>query len=457
MIPFASGILLFFVTLMILLFLKLPHCRPMIRYYSTLLFLLFASVATRGQTADVRLDDFIYSETIKTILLYPASDDPEDPRRLIGPPVIQLDGDRPLILEFDDLTADYRGYRAKLLHCNADWSRSILNEIEYTYEFNDYPITKYSQSFSTKVPYYHYQLEVPRVKVSGNYVLMVYSERQRKPVLTRRFMVYENKVRITAQARFSQGIREQRTDQQIDFSLDYKGYQIVSPQTDLKVYLRKNFRWDKVKSGFKPTNVLPFEQVLEYQFFNLENTFPGGNDFRYFDSRTLAARGFGIYDLDRLSEYTRLILSPDEPRAKGAYIQMDDLNGQYIIDHRESGRGSVEADYTPVVFTLRLSQIPGAEVYVNGGFHMWQLNDLNRMEYNESTQAYQAVILIKQGVINYNYAVIQAKNSPGDEAVVEGNYSQTENDYDILVYNRPPAGRADHLVGYRTVELNRRR
>lgn len=411
----------------------------------------------QAQFADVRLEDYIYSETIKTVLLYPATGSPDDPRRLIGPPVILLDGDRPLALEFDDLTADYRGFRAKLIHCNADWSKSVLNDIEYTYEYNDYPITEFTQSFSTKVPYYHYRLEVPRVKVSGNYVLVVYSERQRKPVFTRRFMVYENQVRIAAQARFSQGIQEQRTDQQIDFSLDHKGYQIISPQSDLKVFIRKNFRWDNTKSGFKPTNVRPFDQILEYQFFNLENTFPGGNEFRYFDSRTLAARGFGIYELERLSEYTRLILTPDQSRARGAYIQMDDLNGQYIVDQRESGQGSSEADYTPVVFSLRIPEVPSAEVYVNGGFNLWLRNDLNRMAYDTDSESYRAVILVKQGVVNYNYAVIDKSSDGADEAYVEGNYASTENDYDILVYNRPPAARADKLVGYRTVEWNRRR
>ncbi|MPR33174.1 type IX secretion system plug protein [Salmonirosea aquatica] len=411
----------------------------------------------QAQFADVRLEDYIYSETIKTVLLYPATGSPDDPRRLIGPPVIQLGGDRPLALEFDDLTADYRGFRAKLIHCNADWNKSVLNDIEYTYEYNDYPITEFRQSFSTKVPYYHYRLEVPRVKVSGNYVLVVYSERQRKPVFTRRFMVYENQVRIAAQARFSQGIREQRTDQQIDFSLDYKGYQIISPQNDLKVFIRKNFRWDNAKSGFKPTNVRPFDQVLEYQFFDLENTFPGGNEFRYFDSRTLAARGYGIYELERLSEFTRLILAPDESRARGAYIQMDDLNGQYIVDQRESGQGSNEADYTPVVFTLRIPEVPGASVYVNGGFNLWLLNDLNRMTYDADSESYRAVILLKQGVINYDYATVDKTSGQVDESYVEGNYAATENDYDILVYNRPPASRADKLVGYRTVEWNRRR
>jgi hypothetical protein len=422
-----------------------------------LLLLLLLARSTFGQTAQIRLEDYIYSETIKTALLYPAADRPEDPRRFLAPAILPLDANRPFILEFDDLTADYRGFRAKLFHCNADWSRSVLNDIEYTFEYNDYPITTFTQSFSTKVPYYHYRFEVPRVKLSGNYVLVVYSERERKPVLSRRLMYYEPRVSIAAQARFSQSIQEQFSHQQIDFSIDYKSYRLVAPQTDLKVVIRKNFRWDNAKTGFKPTNVRPFDQVLEYQFFNLENTFQGGNEYRYFDSRTLAGRGFGIYEIERLADFTRLILSPDQPRANGAYLQMDDFNGQYIVDQRESGNGSVEADYTPVVFTLKMPEVPGATLYVNGAFNLWLLNDLNRMTYNAQLQAYQAVILLKQGVINYNYAVQEQGTKVPDETQVEGSFVNTENDYDILVYFRPPAARADQLVGYRTVEWNRRR
>ena len=80
-----------------------------------------------------------------------------------------------------------------------------------------------------------------------------------------------------------------------------------------------------------------------------------------------------------------------------------------------------------------------------------------RQTYDLDSESYRAVILIKQGVVNYDYAVVKGTSSSADEAYVEGNYGATENDYDILVYNRPPAARADKLVGYRTVEWNRRR
>jgi hypothetical protein len=410
-----------------------------------------------SQTQNVRLEDHIYNPKIATVLLYPGIDDPENPRRLVSPPVLPMQTSYPLVLEFDDLAASFAGYRVKIIHCNADWTKSNLNDIEYTYEYNEYPINSNEQSFSTKVPYFHYRFEVPKLKLSGNYVLVVYSDTDRKPVLSRRFMIYESRVGISAEARFSQGISQQFSDQQIDFKIDYKGYPLNAPQTDLKVVIRKNFRWDQIRTGFKPTNVRPFDHLLEYTFFDLENTFPGGNEFRYFDSRTLSARGFGIQELERSDEFTKLILFPDKLRSENAYLQMDDLNGQYIVDQRESGRGSVEADYTPVVFTLRIAEDPGTTFYVNGAFNLWQLNERNKMTFNPDLNAYEAEIFLKQGVINYDYSAVTGPNAKPDESIIEGNYVATENDYDILVYYRPQAGRSDLLIGYRTVEWNRRR
>ena len=412
---------------------------------------------SNAQNTDVRLDDFIYTDDIKTVFLYPGIADKENPTRLIAPPVIPMQSSFPLVLEFDDMTTNLSGLRAKIIHCNADWTKSNLNDIEFTYEYNDYPITTYEQSFSTKVAYTHYRFEVPKLKLSGNYILVISTDRGRRTLLTRKFMIYDTKVNITAQARFSQGIQQQFSDQQIDFSIDYKGYNLISPQQDLKVILRKNFRFDQTRSGFKPTNVKPFDQILEYTFFDLENTFPGGNEFRYFDSRTLSGRGYGVYALERTTENTSLTLTPDRSRADNGYLQIEDLNGQYIVDQKESGRGSVEGDYTPVLFTLKIPEDPDVTFYVNGAFNLWQLNDRNRMEFNADTQAYQADILIKQGVINYEYTAVKGNPPKADDGYVEGNYGVTENDYDILIYHRPPTSRSDLLIGYKTVEWNRRR
>lgn len=306
------------------------------------------------------------------------------------------------------------------------------------------------------MPCNHYVFQLPKVKLPGNYVLVVYDERERQPVLSRRFMIFDPRVRVGGGVTASSGISEQRTSQQVNFTIDYKGYPLASPQTDLRVVIRKNFRWDQQKSGFKPSSVNPFDQTLDFQFFKLENNFPGGNEFRYFDSRTLAGRGFGIGAIERTDEYTELILQPDKPRSDGPYFQTDDFNGQYIVDHRESGNGSIQADYTPVIFTLKTEEIPDREVFVDGAFNLWQLNDINAMVYDPDQQAYHAMIMIKQGVVNYEYVVTGPDGGNRDEILLEGNYSGTENDYDILIYHRPPAGRSDLLIGYQAFEWNRR-
>lgn len=425
--------------------------------FSICLLLFFAKgLSPVFSQADLLLADQIYSETIKTVLLYPGVPTGDDPRRLLGQPVIQLHHNLPLTLEFDDLSARAQSFRAKLIHCNADWTKSVLSDVEFTYEFNDYPIIDIRPSFSTKVPYQHYTFQVPKLKVSGNYVIVIYSDRDRQPVLSRRFMVYEPQVKIGGGVMASSGIQEQRTSQQVDFNISYRGLQLVAPQTDLQVVVRKNFRWDQAKSGFRPSSVNPFDQTLDFQFFKLENNFPGGNEFRYFDSRTLAGRGFGINAIERSDEYTELVLQVDKPRSDAPYFQTDDFNGRFIVDHRESRNGSLQGDYTPVVFSLKMEEMPDKEIYVNGAFNLWQLNDLNLMTYDPDTGAYHAMIMIKQGVVNYEYVVKDPRAGSGEAGEIEGNFSATENDYDLLVYFRPPAGRADILVGYRTFELNRR-
>ena len=186
----------------------------------------------------LRYEDATYEANIKTVAVYPAPVQLQDPARTTYPPVVSMDSNTPLIAEFDDLSARFRSFRYKVFHCNADWTPSNLNDIEFTYEYNDYPINDYQSSFNTKVPYFHYVFELPKLKLPGNYVVAVYEDkRPGKLVLSRRFMVYQARVNVWPQVRLSTGIAEQRTHQQIDFDIEYKGYELLSPQDDLKIVM----------------------------------------------------------------------------------------------------------------------------------------------------------------------------------------------------------------------------
>lgn len=405
----------------------------------------------------LRYEDAIYEANIKTVAVYPAPVQLQDPARTTYPPVVSMDSNTPLIAEFDDLSARFRSFRYKIFHCNADWTPSNLNDIEFTYEYNDYPINDYQSSFNTKVPYFHYVFELPKLKLPGNYVVAVYEDkRPAKLVLSRRFMVYQARVNVWPQVRLSTGIAEQRTHQQIDFDIEYKGYELLSPQDDLKIVIRQNFRWDKVLTKLRPTNVRAFDYRLEYRPFDLSNNILGGNEFRWFDTRLSRAVGMSVNDIEQLPDQTIVRLHKDASRlAGGANFQAQDLNGQYIVLNRDAANSSNEADYLNVVFTLQSPPYPNAQVYVGGAFNLWQHDDASRMTYNNSSGAYEASMYIKQGVVNYCYYALKGDGQM-DDVSFEGSFSNTANDYEIFVYHRPPAARADQLVGYRLIEYGRR-
>ena len=412
-------------------------------------------------------NDQILDSTLRTVMLYPLiGSDATDPALTLNPPIVDLAIDTPMILEFDDLTANYRPFRAKLVHCNWDWQRSVLNDIEFTYEYNDYPIQDYQISLNTKIPYYHYRFQVPKVKLPGNYVLIVYNERNANQIyFSRRFTTYSNKISIAPDVQFSIDPQLRFTDQQVNFDINYQGYPLISPQDDFKVVIRQDYRDDRVIRGLRPTNVRTFDNLLEYRLFDLKNTFPGGNEYRYFDTRTVLSAANYIERIVRRDAGNMAYVQSDGPRSSSTYVQSDDFNGLYVIDQLETHVGATQSDYIATVFTLKVDEIANAEIYVNGAFNFWQLDDTNRMTYVPELRAYRANILLKQGVYNYDYSV---KGLPlpvarsgmtvtGNEILIEGTYSSTENDYEIFVYHRPPAARADQLVGYRRIGYNKRK
>lgn len=435
------------------------------KFTCLLIYLLFTGWA---QAQDVRTVDYIYDPKIQTVLLYPVvGNDLTNPALALNPPVASLDDNTALQLEFDDLTGNYRTFRARLLHCNADWQHSALNDIEFTYEYNDNAITEYQNSSNTKIPYYHYRLTVPRVKLPGNYVLVVYEERNpRNITFTRRFSLYSNKLSVNAAVRFSSDPSAQYRDQQVNFSIDYRGYQVISPQDDFKVVIRQNYRDDRVVTGLKPSSVRSFDQALDYSTFDLKNTFPGSNEYRFFDTRTVISQANYIERIDRRQDRNIAYVQVDQLRSRQAYTQTDDFNGLFIIDQKETGNGATGADYIETVFSLKLADFPGADVYVNGAFNLWLLNDRNRMTYDPTTGLYRVSMLLKQGVYNYDYSVkgiptpttrSDLSLAPGNELLLEGDYSATENDYEVFVYHRPPASRADQLVAYQRIGYNKRK
>ena len=71
------------------------------------------------------------------------------------------------------------------------------------------------------------------------------------------------------------------------------------------------------------------------------------------------------------------------------------------------------------------------------------------MTWVPEERSYKASILLKQGFIDFTYAVLRPGTTIPDLTVMEGSHYQTENDYLVLVYVTDRLQRYDRLVGSR--------
>ena len=401
----------------------------------------------------LRYQDYTYVPEVRSVQCYVATGQPNE---VFQPPVVPLGQSQAITLEFDVLGEQSQRYSAKLIHCDMDWQPSVLTDLQFLSEINDFIITDYRVGTGTKVPYFHYRMRVPGVKISGNYLLVVQSSGG-VPVVSRRLLVYENQVQVALQPGIVVGGQERYTLQQLDFGINYASVDLVNPAVEVKVVLRQNFRWDNAKYNLRPTFVRDAERRLDYQYFGFENAFPGLSEYRYFDIRSLQAAGIGVLHVDPRANPTTVILQPEVTRDLQAYNQYQDANGQRVFESREYGNGATNADYADVTFQLKADQPAPGPVYVFGALTDWQLKDEFRLTYDETKQLYTGHGLLKQGYFNYDFAVAGARGAVPNEVFFEGTHQETENQYDLLVYYRPPGSRADLLIGYQTVDMNSRR
>lgn len=364
-----------------------------------------------------------------------------------------------LLLAFDRVGTDIHDYVYTIEHCNSDWQRSALNEIEYLEGFSEDRIQNIRNSNTTLQPYAHYWVTLPNSNMrwtrSGNYLLKVYDVTygNKQLVLVRRFLVTENTWDVSAQFVRPARIDRMNTHHEITFSVTTGDAYIQYPEREVKAYVLQNGRWDSALGPLPPFIRRQNQLVYDYQD---RIVFPAGKEWRYFDMRSFRFRGEFIQTLRMAQDYFEVAITPDESRAFKPYVQTPDINGRFSIENRDDTAGLDQCDYAIVRFTLRAIQpFENQDVYLYGQFTDWQLRPEFRMTYNDALRAYTGAAYLKQGYYNYQYVLVNPTTSERDEVGVEGNSYETENDYQILLYYRPVGGRADRLMAFST--LNSRR
>ena len=412
-------------------------------------FLLFASLACSVLT-HAQYTTRCWSNNIKSVQIANYQKSPLYP-------IVTLGEDEWVTLSFDDLNSDAATYSYRITHCTANWQKSSLQESEYMTGFTTNYIDQVSTSSNTYFTYDHYELTIPndnwQFTISGNYVIEVFKDNESStPALTACFMVVEPKVGFKGEATARTNISYQNKSQQVNFTIDYSGYNIKDPYNEVVVVVEQNRRQDNKATLTSPDYWE--KNKLRYQN-NQQLIFEAGNEYRTFDISSERVLSDRVESIEYHNPYFHATLYPDEWRNKLQYDFVEDVSGRYIVNVQFSDQPEVDGDYYFTHFTLPAEQpLIDNDVYIIGELTGNAITPDARMQYNPQKQCYQKTLLLKQGGYNYLYYVAPKGKTKGTLQTIEGNLWQTQNEYAIYVYHCPFGSKHHRLIGFTTLWAN---
>ncbi len=385
----------------------------------------------------ITYDNFDYDPTVGQVQIF----DHEG----LKTPVIPIN-DPSVILLFDLLEQDADNLSVSFIHCNADWKPSGLADIRFLNVYNSFQISEIEYSANTITPYVQYYIELPTPTISGNYILKVNrSDHPDNLVFTRRILAFSNSTKISPELRLSANVPSRNTNQQVVFSINFSAFPNSDIYSDYKTVILQNHRWESAVFDLKPSLIRNDQLFARYDNYTLENNFMGLNEFRFFDLRTTDVRSINVSAINKQSDPINAYITPDKSRGQLAYTQVnEDLNGNFSIENKDPMDVQLQSEYVVTHFELQSNPVNG-KVFITGMFNNWQQNDLNEMHYDSTSMSYKGKVLLKQGYYDYMYWLRSGEQKPW---FFEGNFAQTENQYEILCYYRNPANNFDELVGY---------
>jgi hypothetical protein len=283
------------------------------------------------------------------------------------------------------------------------------------------------------------------IKLSGNYIIKILNE-DRDVIFSRKVIIYEDMVSVPVQVKRARGMAERDEKHNLDFSIKTDAFVFQSPLQNVKIALFQNGRFDNAIYNVKPQYTIGNDLIYKY---DKETQFWAGNEYLYFENKDIRNAVNNVLRITA-GEVYNTILYPNNARANNPYTYYPDVNGNFVTRNINLSVSNpfLESDYTWVFFSLKAPAFFEKEdIYVGGMFNNYAKNDENKMEYNEKTATYEKAIMIKQGFNNFMYIAVDKNGRVDGKNAVDGNFYQTENDYDIFVYYRRNNERYDRVIG----------
>jgi len=360
-----------------------------------------------------------------------------------SPPVIRLGSQDQLLLRFDELAALSGQFGIKFSHRNQDWSASGLADI-WVYEgVNDLTIQGGSFNEQSLPNYFSYSYEFPnrdiQFLVSGNYLVTITDFQSGTELFSLPFFVTENagELEPSIETFFNTGPLGSAMDQ-LNISYFYPDF-VEFPQFNLSYRFAQNRFWENSIAP-KQTNFI--QEGRTTARLTRDQFFPAYIEFNTLDLRLLSLQNPQIFGYDRAEIPERVILRNDyfnfssdlrTITETGFGRPVNDLGARMLhVLFRYETQGALRRD---------------SQIYLLGDFNQWTINNRFKLTYNNQEGLFEVNALIKQGLYNYSYAVVE----DGRINFLRNleTLTQKSQEYAGFVYYKDPQLQYDRLLSVR--------
>lgn len=361
-------------------------------------------------------------------------------------PIFRLN--EPFQFSFDDLMGSESNYYYKIVHCTRDWKPSNLKVTEYLKGMQNLRISTFETSFNTLQAFVHYKLTLPnrdtKFMISGNYKLEIYDEANEK-VIERRFILYEDLVSVALEIKKTRNLQFAPVKQNVYMTIDFNNFTTQNPKKNVNVLILQNGQWHNALTNLEPQYVIGNQ--FKYQY-DEETNFWAGNEYLFLDNSDIKLVNHNVAKITRNDLFEVMLHAKYPLKESKFYTFYQDINGGFKSRNALRQNHNTEADYAWVYFNYHLDKLPASQkLYIVGMFNNYQLISDYELKFDEASQAYTTALLLKQGFTNYKYVIANENGVILDELNPDGNFFETENQYNALIYYKTESDRYERIIG----------
>ena len=360
-------------------------------------------------------------------------------------PIIELESEQKLVLEFDELASVSGQYRISFSHHNKDWEESGLPDPWIYDGINELFIRGGTPNEQFKPDYIHYKFEFPnrnlKFSVSGHYLLHVFDYQSGTELFSLPFFVTEGEgdLLIRSETLFNQGENGSARDQLFG-KYSYPEF-VEFPRFDLSYAFVQNRFWRQIK---RAGQISFTDKGLTEFHLSRDNSFTANFDFTALDLTELSLQNPQIFNFEPARTPPRVTLKDD-------FLNFLADPKPYANSELGLPKSEPAARYNDVIFRLNTGSgfQTSERFYLIGDFNQWTISERYELKFNPVLNVYQTSSLIKEGLYSYKYVTLE--NGRINELRLSDSLTKRDQEYIGFVYYRDPQYQYDRLLNSKKI------